>query len=67
MLTKFSNNQRSIIIDQIVNNVRLTQNLMYMLNILKKYNSIVKFSKYIIILSFLARVIVISYNYVYTL
>ena len=49
-------------IDQIVNNIRLVQNLIYVLRTQIIYNSTVKFSKYVIILILLVGVVTIGYN-----
>ena len=51
--------------DWIINNILLKWNLTRVLRIYRKYYSTDRFSKYIVILIFLLRVIALGYNYVY--
>ena len=43
--------------DRIVNNIRLTQNLIYVLRTLRTYNPTISFSKYVVMLIFLVRIV----------
>ena len=51
--------------DWIINNILLKWNLTRVLRIYRKYYSTDRFSKYIVILIFLLRVIALGYNYIY--
>ena len=48
--------------NQIVNNIRLTQNLTLLLRTQRIYNSTVKILNYIVMLIILVRIVVINYN-----
>ena len=48
--------------NQIINNIQLTQNLTLLLRTQRIYNSTVKFSNYIVMLIILVRIVVINYN-----
>ena len=48
--------------NQLVNNIRLTQNLILLLRTQRIYNSTVKILNYIVMLIILVRIVVINYN-----
>ena len=50
------------LINHMVNNIWLSQNLIYVLRALGKCNSTIRFSKYIIMLIILSKVVTLGYN-----
>ena len=49
-------------LDHIVNNIQLTINLTWVLKVLKTCNSMVRFSKYVVIFILLTKVVILGYN-----
>ena len=51
-----------MLIDHLVDNIRLTQNLTYVLRVYITYNSTIRFLKYVIMFILLIKVIALGYN-----